>query len=172
MAEPFDIQRFPSGLLELLGMRGSGSTPKQLGAEIRGIVDCAFLYASDNETLAFASNANFAQGGSLTIPITEHVMLTSLSVRIAQNFATTTFMEAQLAVRTRTVLNTVTSRAWVAQAAGTLGGVGAAVELAFVPPWQPYVISPGGGLNVQLGSLVGSADVSVVLIGAICPLGG
>jgi len=36
MAGPQDIQRFPKGLIDLLGMRATGDTPSQLGQQISG----------------------------------------------------------------------------------------------------------------------------------------
>lgn len=36
MAGPQDIQRFPKGLIDLLGMRATGDTPNQLAAQIAG----------------------------------------------------------------------------------------------------------------------------------------
>lgn len=171
MAQPDDIQRYPSGLLELLGMRGSGQTPGKLTSEVRPTIDTAFLYGSDNEVLLVSSNAAVASGGQLTINITQHHMLTSLSAIIIQNAApATTLMAAQLAIRVRTVTNAVADRYWVAQAGGTLGAAGDAVVISFVPPQQPFIVSPGGLFNFQLNTLVGSANVTASLIAAACPL--
>jgi hypothetical protein len=47
MAGPQDIQRYPTGLIDLLGMRATGQTPNQLGAEISGSIDIGELYLFD-----------------------------------------------------------------------------------------------------------------------------
>jgi hypothetical protein len=47
MAGPQDIQRYPTGLIDLLGMRATGQTPNQLGAEISGSIEIGDLYLYD-----------------------------------------------------------------------------------------------------------------------------
>lgn len=47
MAGAQDIQRYPRGLIDLLGMRATGDTPHQLAQEQTGIVDCTDYYTND-----------------------------------------------------------------------------------------------------------------------------
>jgi hypothetical protein len=44
MAGPQDIQRYPTGLIDLLGMRATGQTPSQLAGEISGSIEVGELY--------------------------------------------------------------------------------------------------------------------------------
>lgn len=46
MAGPLTIQRFPTGLLDLLGMQASGDTPRELAPEVRSTLDVYKFFAS------------------------------------------------------------------------------------------------------------------------------
>lgn len=47
MATPFDIQRYPQGLVDLLGMKATGNTPAQLSQQTGGVVELADYYLWD-----------------------------------------------------------------------------------------------------------------------------
>ncbi len=47
MAGPTDIQRYPRGLIDLLGMKSTGDTPHQLGGQIAGELDMLDWYLND-----------------------------------------------------------------------------------------------------------------------------
>jgi hypothetical protein len=47
MAGPQDIQRFPRGLIDLLGMRATGETPHTLGQSTQAVLNVDWLYTFD-----------------------------------------------------------------------------------------------------------------------------
>lgn len=47
MAGPLDIQRFPKGLIDVLGMKATGDTPNQLGQQTTPTVGVDWLYTFD-----------------------------------------------------------------------------------------------------------------------------
>jgi len=47
MAGPLTIQRFPKGLIEILGMRATGDTPAQLAQDVSGSIDLIDHYLLD-----------------------------------------------------------------------------------------------------------------------------
>jgi hypothetical protein len=47
MAGPQDIQRFPRGLVDLLGMRATGDTPHTLAQSTVGMIEMLDLYTND-----------------------------------------------------------------------------------------------------------------------------
>jgi hypothetical protein len=47
MAGPQDIQRYPRGLIDLLGMRATGDTPHQLAAQTMPNIDLLDFYLND-----------------------------------------------------------------------------------------------------------------------------
>jgi len=47
MAGPLTIQRFPKGLIEILGMRATGDTPAQLAQDVSGDLDLLDFYLLD-----------------------------------------------------------------------------------------------------------------------------
>lgn len=56
MAGPQDIQRFPKGLISVLGMTATGDTPHQLSQQVAGNLDLLDYYLLDRTTqLAFTS---------------------------------------------------------------------------------------------------------------------
>lgn len=66
MAGPQDIQRYPRGLIDLFGMRGTGDTPHTLSASISGQVDLTDLYLADrSEAQVFNAAAVVAALGPI-----------------------------------------------------------------------------------------------------------
>jgi hypothetical protein len=63
VAGPFTIQRFPKGLLDFLGMKGSGRTPSELEAELRSVIDSTPLYLSDRAAGIVSNTGNMAADG-------------------------------------------------------------------------------------------------------------
>lgn len=63
MAGPLTIQRFPKGLIEILGMRATGDTPAALAQQIAGNLDLLDMYLLDRcKTQAITT------GIALTVP--------------------------------------------------------------------------------------------------------
>jgi hypothetical protein len=82
MAMP--IQRPPAGLLELLGLRGTGLTPTALEDYLRGSLDLTVLYLAPlGRTLrgatGVANATGFFAGTGLTVPTSEIWVATALS---------------------------------------------------------------------------------------------
>jgi len=75
MAGPQSIQRYPAGLLDLLGMRGTGECPHELSGFVLPIVQMDDLYrwqrrvrVGANTTVAPAAAGTFYACGTLDIP--------------------------------------------------------------------------------------------------------
>lgn len=69
MAGPQDIQRYPRGLIDLLGMRATGETPHKLAQDVAGTLELLELYLNDRMVPnASASAAPPAAIGSITVP--------------------------------------------------------------------------------------------------------
>lgn len=69
MAGPQDIQRYPRGLIDLLGMRATGETPHKLAQDMSGVLELLELYLNDRLTPnASASAGNIIATGD--VPIT------------------------------------------------------------------------------------------------------
>lgn len=69
MAGPQDIQRYPRGLIDLLGMRATGDTPHQLGSQVAGTLELLELYLNDRMVPnAAAAAAPPAAIGNVQIP--------------------------------------------------------------------------------------------------------
>jgi len=81
-----DIQRFPPGFLELLGMRTSGALPAQLDGRISGSVDVTQLYGLANiqNLVANAAAAAEGSGAALTVPADTWYVLYAASVHIVK----------------------------------------------------------------------------------------
>lgn len=47
MADRLTIQRYPTGLLDFLGMQSTGDTPHSVGEQITGVMDLTDMYAID-----------------------------------------------------------------------------------------------------------------------------
>lgn len=90
MAGPMDIQRYPTGLIDLLGMRATGETPHQLDGNIGADIDVTDLYLFDRRVtqvgqspvaigaIGFLANST----GATTIPQGEMWLLYDCSLRV------------------------------------------------------------------------------------------
>jgi hypothetical protein len=90
MAGPQDIQRYPTGLIDLLGMRATGQTPTKLGDAVSPGMDLTDFYLWDRrETLVGQSPVAIGAVGFLafstgatTIPQNELWVLYDCSLRL------------------------------------------------------------------------------------------
>lgn len=64
MAGPLTIQRFPTGLLGLLGTQASGDTPTLLNAQVAAIIDLLPFYSVNARKSFVASEANLTGPGN------------------------------------------------------------------------------------------------------------
>lgn len=90
MAGPMDIQRYPTGLIDLLGMRATGETPHQLANGIAGNLDLTDFYLYDRVqtqvgqspvaigAVGFLANST----GATTIPQGEMWVLFDATLRV------------------------------------------------------------------------------------------
>jgi hypothetical protein len=89
MAKPLDIQRLPTGLLDLLGLKGSGKTPVELNEKVSAtLADCVDYYLVNRRTIITGNSAiamtglgNFAATGVL-VPATEIWFVYACSCRL------------------------------------------------------------------------------------------
>lgn len=65
MAGPLTIQRFPTALLDLLGMKAGGVTPVELGAQLVSTVDTWALYSLDRLVLKTGTSSALGAAGSI-----------------------------------------------------------------------------------------------------------
>lgn len=85
MAGPFTIQRVPRGVLELLGLRGSGDLPHEMAQEIRATLDIGPFYGFDLLRTPSSLVAAVANGwnttAALTVPAGEIWVVTNATVQ-------------------------------------------------------------------------------------------
>jgi hypothetical protein len=70
MAGPQDIQRFPKGLIDLLGMRATGETPAQLAQQVISNIEVLDLYLLDRLSTFQISTAAITATGNVLFPNT------------------------------------------------------------------------------------------------------
>jgi hypothetical protein len=68
MAGPQDIQRYPRGLIDLLGMRATGETPHQLGKDLAPVLEQLDLYLLDRQRQIQTSTTTVSSLGNLLFP--------------------------------------------------------------------------------------------------------
>lgn len=86
MADRFTIQRVPRGVLELLGLRGSGDLPHDMAQEIRATIDIGPFYGFDLLRTPSSLTAAIANGWNtttaLTVPAGEIWVPSNISVEL------------------------------------------------------------------------------------------
>lgn len=86
MAGPQDIQRYPRGLIDVLGLRSTGDTPSALSMEQSAVLDMWDLYLADRcEAVTFNASGNVTALGNLlftgaTVPQGEMWLLYELTI--------------------------------------------------------------------------------------------
>jgi hypothetical protein len=106
MAGPNTIQRFPTGLLGWLGMKGGGDTPHELSATIFGSMDIGELYLLDRRRFASGQTAAVSTQaywqvvspttGLLTVPDSKMWAVRSMSMLIGTPLAAGDSIVAQM----------------------------------------------------------------------------
>jgi len=89
MAGPLDIQRFPTGLLDLLGLKATGQTPSILASQVQAtLADCVDYYLLNRRVqlsgatpIGLIANSNQPVNG-LLVPATELWFVYNVSVRL------------------------------------------------------------------------------------------
>lgn len=93
MAGPLTIQRVPRGLLDFLGLRGSGRLPNDLTPEIQAQIDATVLYALDDFNWVRgtdgAANTSWLKYAPQTVPAGEMWVVASCWATCATGAAVT-----------------------------------------------------------------------------------
>lgn len=96
MADPFTIQRFPTGTLDILGMQSSGETPKALAQQLVPTVDYLDFYLRDRwetvqgSALTISSTGSFSFIGNVVVPAGEQWLLHMATIQTSAQAAGTT----------------------------------------------------------------------------------
>lgn len=153
------IQRPPAGLLELLGLRGTGNTPVALEDYLRGTLDLTTLYMAPlarnvrGATGVAAANGFFA-GTGLVIPTGEIWVLTALAAS-SSNMAAGESYRLAPAVSLGGAVNTLEIFTQGQQsAAGITQRIGTGVQ---VDLYDLY--GPGSSFGVYVTDVVAGAHV-------------
>jgi len=156
MAGPQDIQRYPRGLIDLLGMRATGDTPHQLGKDISGSLELLELYLNDRLTPnASAAGAAVTVVGDLniaglTVPARELWLVFECSLSSTTTAAATGFTATAGVLRNRGSGNVYS--AWTAPVT-----VGASSQASSGTKFtRPALMLPGDLCNVRVASVTGA----------------
>lgn len=156
MADLRSIQRVPIGLLELLGMKGSGTNPNAITSEVRPVVDLAQMYGIRTIDQASAINAALAIGGTMTItvPQNEHWLLFNAFTFFTGGGGTITELGGNVA------LDLGSGQSFVVAQNRDSSAAGFPAASSMQIPWQapyPWIIKPGGAIIGQCTLLTGAA---------------
>ena len=162
---PLDIQRAPAGLLELLGLRGTGNTPRQLDELLQGHLDLTPLYLAPLARTIRAATAAVGANGffgatAATIPQGELWVLSSIAAS-STNMAAGESYRLALAISRGGSVNTLEI---FAQSTQTASGVTQRIGTGYTFP-EFKILGPGDvpGVyvtDVTAGAHVFSIDVS------------
>ncbi|MGB8853051.1 MAG: hypothetical protein WCC69_05740 [Pirellulales bacterium] len=156
MAGPQDIQRYPRGLIDLLGMRATGETPHKLAQDMGGVLELLELYLFDRmvPNASTAVGAIAAVGDSnipgLTVPSREiwlvfEISLSSTTTAPATGFTATAGILRN--VGSGNVYNALTPPVVVGASAQASHG------MKFD---RPVLAGPGALFNVRCSAITGA----------------
>lgn len=168
-----DIQRFPAGLLELLGAKISGWTPGDIARDLTLSVDMLEMFGMATVRQASAQNAAAAEGDSVTVtvPDTEWWLLYALDMTYVKT-ATATLFVGSLRIAPSGI-----NADWVhlasgpvpLQVFGSTAGTGASPVCAFVPS-RPWLLPPGTRLFGRCDILGTDATANIYINYRYTPL--
>jgi hypothetical protein len=155
------VQRFPSGLLELLGMKGTGEFPKELAGIYSGVIPLHQLLARSTMQFRTVFDPAAAQGGivQFQVPERETWLLVATNVRVAGAVAITS-----LGVATYVTANRAAGAVTQAVNASRFQAPYAPANLH--SPWQPavpWVLLSGDQIQAVLAEIAGAATTGLVL---------
>lgn len=156
MAGPQAIQRYPRGLIDLLGMRATGDTPHMLAGDIGGSLEMLEFYLADRLVPnAAAAGAAVTVVGDLAIPglivparelwLIYECTLTSGTTAAATGFTATAGLLRN--VGSGNVYSALTDPTVVG--ASSQANIGAKFE-------RPVLALPGSQFNVRVSAVTGA----------------
>lgn len=163
MAGPQDIQRFPRGLLGLLGIQATGDTPHQISGLVNGQIDMLPYYINDRQQFqAFPISGPIAAAGTLQFPLS---VVPPGTLRFVYNAgvlvpatAAATALKTRLCVFRSPGLNGETyigeTLSLLALDSGTIGATFDSV---------PMVVLPGQSFGLRTTTITGAPGTSPVL---------
>jgi len=153
MAGPLDIQRYPTGLIDLLGMRATGDTPFQLGQATIGTVDLTDYYLTDRVVglglqlpAAIAATGFVAAVGS-TVPTGQLWQVYSAAMIVPALAAATALKTAFVIRRAFAAYQVLVATPQIPAAEGFIGGI------TFE---RPMVMRPGDDFGCFTSNLTGA----------------
>lgn len=163
MAGPQDIQRYPRGLIDLLGMRATGDTPHLLSNETTPAIDLLDFYLADRCIgQTFTASGVVAALGNLTftgavVPNGEMWLLYEATVFTGVCAAATSCTVVPFMARSQSGL----AQAIAIGAPLAAGLAGSALGGQIFE--RPRVLMPGNQFGLQITAITGAPAVTPIL---------
>lgn len=129
MAGPFDIQRYPKGVIDLLGMRATGDTPNQLASSTAPVIEMTDYYLTDRVVgLALSPAAplaaiGFAPAVGSAVPAGEQWMVYSAAMILPAIAAATAIKTAFVIRRAFAAYQVMVETPQIPAGEGFIGGL-------------------------------------------------
>jgi hypothetical protein len=163
MAGPQDIQRYPRGLIDLLGMRATGETPHELARQTAPVLDLWDLYLADRCELysvptAAATTVVGGQAFPLAqVPDREVWFLYEASLRVPATAAATLLQQNLCIFRQNGLVTLPLALTGTMRVPALEGGL---VGVHFN---KPLMMLPGNALGVWTSAITGAPAVNPIL---------
>lgn len=162
MAGPFDIQRVPKGLVDTLGMRGTGDNPHVLGQEVRSTIETTDFYLIERlSTFQLSTQAVLAAAATFypvdtasIVPPGQFWLMYSLSFRTGSVIPAATGVKFFGCIQQTSIPCIVTDQA--VGAVGESPGTGAHWE-------RPRILRPGDRPTVFCSGITGAPGLAVLV---------
>lgn len=164
MAELKSVQSIPSGVLELLGMKGSGQNPKTFEDALRGVIDVRQLYALPRMATAFDGFNAGAIGtkATLTVPANEHWLLLQVQGLVRVDGAATVLIAGSIEIDFGIVAQLDVTREELKLGDGAVLADNTVLQVPWFPPY-PVMLRGGSRISCSLDHAIGDGvgDVAV-----------
>lgn len=163
MAELFSIQRIPAGLLQLLGMRGTGKNPGALSDQVIGTLDLRQAYQLDQldtEASAFVTGPS-GTNAVITVPDNEWWVVTQILAIARVDGILTTFIESHVQISQGRQGRLTVARETYQNGDNSVLPDNAVVHCGVVLPY-PMIVSPAATL-ASVVRFVGGANADTAV---------
>ena len=144
MAGPQTVQTFPAGLLDMLGMKGTGKAPSEIDGNLRASVELLQLYLEQSMQRAHLSTGVVAAPGFSGATGTSAIVPDGHLWLVRSITTYTTAMAAGEAYRVRLGFQTAFLGPWFLFGDTVAAAAGVTDRIAFGwLMWPPFVMYPG-----------------------------
>ena len=164
MADLQSVQQVPQGLLEILGMKGTGQNPRTLDSAMQANADVRQMLALSRLASPASGFTSGAVGTAVEVTVPQNewwVLLTAAGI-VRVDDAATVLLSGVVEVRFGAIGRLAVSQGTLIRQGTSALPVGQLRTIPFCAPY-PLVLRPGGGISCRIDNLLSGATAEAAI---------